>query len=193
MSPGKKETALPEITEQNPILIIAGTNRPGSYCLRVANRLQRHYRNLDVPHSLLSLQELPQSIFLPEAYAKKPKEFLPIQQRVLDAAGLHMVVPEYNGGFPGVLKLFIDHLKFPDSFEHKPVCFTGEANGMWGAFRPVEQIQMIFGYRNAYVFPHRVFIPRIQSQFDGDGNLSSSFDQLLHDQAMNFPGFVRKL
>lgn len=184
---------MPQITDEHPILVISGTNRPGSYCLRVAKRAAEHYAQLGVPHSLFSLLELPQSIFLPESYAKKPPEFAPIQRRILGAAGLHLIVPEYNGGFPGVLKLFIDHLKFPDSFEHKPVCFTGEANGMWGAFRPLEQIQMIFGYRNAYTFPHRVFIPHVQSQFDAEGRLAEAYDQRLREQAVKFPEFVRKL
>ena len=185
---------MPDITPATPILIVSGTNRPGSYCLRVAQLIQRHYREAGIPHELFSLLEVPQSLFLPESYAKKPPEFRAIQQRILDASGLHMIVPEYNGGFPGVLKLFIDHLKFPDSFEHKPVCFTGEANGMWGAFRPVEQIQMIFGYRNAYTFPHRVFIPRVQSQFDEAGNFTNAeIEGLLRDQAVNFAHFVRKL
>ena len=57
----------------------------------------------------------------------------PEQQRVLDAAGLHIITPEYNGSFPGVLKYFIDMLKFPESFVEKPVAFTGEAAGLWGA------------------------------------------------------------
>ncbi len=185
---------MPDLTPATPILIISGTNRPGSYCLRVARQIESHYREAGIPHALLSLLELPQSLFLPESYAKKPAEFAPIQKRVLDAAGLHIVVPEYNGGFPGVFKLFIDHLKFPDSFEHKCVCFTGEANGMWGAFRPVEQIQMIFGYRNAYIFPHRVFIPHIQSQFDKAGAFQNhEVDVLLRNQAVNFAGFVRRL
>jgi len=185
---------LPAITPATPILIVSGTNRPGSYCLRVARWISRHYAEAGIPHELFSLLDLPQSLFLPESYARKPPEFAAIQRRVLEAAGLHMVVPEYNGGFPGVLKLFIDHLKFPDSFEHKCVAFTGESDGMWGAFRPVEQIQMIFGYRNAYVFPHRVFIPHVQSQFDEAGNfLNHQTDVLLKSQAVNFAGFTSKL
>ena len=48
-------------------------------------------------------------------------------------------------------------LKFPESFEKRPVCFTGLGAGIWGALRPVEQLQAIFGYRNAYLFPERVF------------------------------------
>ena len=76
-----------------------------------------------------------------------------IQNRVLDAAGLHVVTPEYNGSFPGVLKYFIDMLKFPESFDRKPVAFLGEAAGTWGGLRSVEQLQMIFGYRNATSSP----------------------------------------
>ena len=33
--------------------------------------------------------------------------------------------------------------------------------GIWGALRPVEQLQAIFGYRNAYLYPERVFLPGI--------------------------------
>jgi len=58
---------------------------------------------------------------------------------VLMAAGLHVVLPEYNGSYPGVLKYFIDMLKFPESFENKPAAFVGVANGQWGALRAVEQ------------------------------------------------------
>lgn len=185
---------MPTIAPESPILIVAGTNRPGSYCLRVARRLEQHYADAGIPHSLLSLLELPQALFLPESYGSKPPEFVPIQRRVLDAAGLHIVVPEYNGGFPGVLKLFIDHLKFPDSFEAKPVCFTGESDGRFGALRPVEQIQQIFGYRNAFVFPRRVFIPDVQNQVTEDGTLTNAeIDRRLREQAKMFADFVRKL
>ena len=52
-------------------------------------------------------------------------------------------------------------LPFPESFEQRPVCFVGLAAGIWGALRPVEQLQAIFGYRNAYIFPERVFMPGI--------------------------------
>ncbi|HMZ51128.1 MAG TPA: NAD(P)H-dependent oxidoreductase, partial [Candidatus Sumerlaeota bacterium] len=77
----------------------------------------------------------------------------------------------YNGGMPGVLKYFIDMLKFPESFEHRCVAFTGEAAGIWGAIRPVEQLQMIFGYRNAYALPERVFIPNVNKVVNENGDI----------------------
>ena len=185
---------MPEISEASPVLLVSGTNRPGSYCLRVARRIEGFYREAGVPVSLFSLLDLPPSIFDPASYAAKPPEVLAVQRRVLDAAALHLVVPEYNGGFPGVLKVFIDHLKFPDSFEHKPVALTGESNGAWGALRPVEQLQQIFSYRNAHLFPTRVFIPRVQTAVADDGTIASEeLDARLRHQAVNFAAFVRKL
>ena len=177
-----------------PILIIAGTNRPNSYALRIAHQILAHYSAAGVEASILSLTELPREVFDGGAYAAKPPAMLEIQQRVLDALGLHIVTPEYNGSFPGVLKYFIDMLKFPESFEHKPVAFTGEAAGVWGALRSVEQLQMIFGYRNAHVYPNRVFIPGIGSRFTAEGQFNDAeIDARLSSQAQGFARFASRL
>jgi chromate reductase, NAD(P)H dehydrogenase (quinone) len=133
-------------------------------------------------------------VFDGSSYATKPPGMLAIQQRVLDAGGLHVVTPEYNGSFPGVLKYFIDMLKFPESFERKPVAFTGEAAGIWGALRSVEQLQMIFGYRNAHVYPERVFIPGITEKLGPDDSLLvPDIDQRLAKQAQGFAAFVQTI
>jgi NAD(P)H-dependent FMN reductase len=177
----------------SPIFIIAGTNRPNSRTLKLADILLGHYSTLGVSAEVYSLTELPMEIFSPAAYAVKPAEFIPIQQRVLSASGLHVVTPEYNGSFPGALKYFIDMLKFPESFQHKPVAFTG-CGGMFGALRPVEQLQHVFGYRNAYVYPDRVFVPSIARKFDEKGKLiDDAINQRLAVQADGFATFVGKL
>jgi NAD(P)H-dependent FMN reductase len=177
-----------------PILVISGTNRAASNAVKVARSLVEHYRAANVPAELFSLTELPCNVFHPDSYATKPPEMLAVQQRVLAAAGLHVVTPEYNGSFPGVLKYFIDLLKFPESFEHKPVAFVGEAAGAWGALRAVEQLQHIFGYRNAHVFPQRVFIPMVKEKFDAAGKLiDPELDARLAKQVQGFANFVRRL
>jgi NAD(P)H-dependent FMN reductase len=105
-----------------------------------------------------------------------------------------VVTPEYNGSFPGVLKLFIDMLSFPDSLENKPVAFTGLAAGMWGGLRPVEQLQMVFAYRNAHAFPQRVFIPGVHGVLDAEGGFNDGeLRQRLESQAEGFVTFVRQL
>jgi chromate reductase, NAD(P)H dehydrogenase (quinone) len=85
-------------------------------------------------------------------------------------------------------------LKFPESFERKPVCFTGVAAGIWGALRPIEQLQAIFGYRNAFIYPERVFLPQIHGLLDENSRLKNAelLDRL-RKQAAGFVDFVEKL
>ena len=110
------------------------------------------------------------------------------------ADGLHIVTPEYNGGMPGALKLFIDHLPFPQSFERRPVCFTGVAAGRWGALRPIEQLQGVFGYRNAYQLPDRVFITGAHRVLDESGWPNDDFlSKKLAAQIEHFVAFCQAL
>jgi len=174
--------------------LIAGTNRPGSNSRKVVAELETIYAGLKVPVRILDLAQLPPEIFSPVSYAEKPKSFQPFADAVLQSSGLHVVTPEYNGGIPGVLKYFIDMLKFPESFERRPVCFTGIAAGIWGALRPVEQLQAIFGYRNAHIFPERVFMPTVNNVLDANGRIKDAeLVGRLQKQAAGFVDFVEKL
>ena len=176
------------------ITLVVGTNRPGSNTRKVARHLLEIYAGLKVPLQVLDLAQLPPEIFSPTSYAEKPKSFAPFADAILRSAGLHLVTPEYNGSVPGILKYFIDMLKFPESFDKRPVCFTGLGAGIWGALRPVEQLQAIFGYRNAYVFPERVFLPRINELLDDAGRLKDpELLQRLKSQAEGFVDFVERL
>jgi len=176
------------------IALIIGTNRPGSNTRKVAAQLEEIYAGLKVPLHVLDLAKLPPEIFSPTSYTEKPKSFQPFADAILQSAGLHVVTPEYNGSVPGVLKYFIDMLKFPESFEQKPVCFTGLAAGVWGALRPVEQLQAIFGYRNAHIFPVRVFLPQINSLLDDSGKIKDAeLIGRLKSQAEGFAAFVEKI
>lgn len=153
------------------ITLIVGTNRPGSNTRKVAGHIEEIYAGLKVPLRVLDLAALPPEIFSPASYAEKPNAFQPFADAVLQAAGLVVVTPEYNGSMPGVLKYFIDMLKFPESFDRRPVCLVGLSAGTWGALRPVEQLQQIFNYRNAHIYPERVFLPSVRDLLDDAGRL----------------------
>jgi NAD(P)H-dependent FMN reductase len=174
--------------------MIVGTNRPGSNTRKVARHIEGIYRELGVPLEILDLAELPAEIFAATSYAQKPASFGRFSEVILRASGLVVVTPEYNGGLPGVLKYFIDMLKFPESFEKRPVCFVGLAAGMWGALRPVEQLQALFAYRNAYVYPERVFLPGINDLLTDQGVLNDpEILERLKAQATGFIDFVERL
>ena len=176
------------------ITLIVGTNRPQSNTRKVARHVEEIYADLKMPIHVLDLAQLPPEIFSPNSYAKKPKSFEPFAEAILRSDGLHVVSPEYNGSVPGVLKYFIDMLKFPESFIQRPVCFVGLSAGTWGALRPIEQLQAIFGYRNAYIFPERVFLPGIRELLDESGRLKDpELLKRLQTQAEGFVDFVERL
>ena len=176
------------------ITMVVGTNRPGSNTRKVASHIEEIYRDMNTPLKVLDLAQLPPEIFHLGSYAEKPKSFAPFADGVLQSTGLVVVTPEYNGSLPGALKYFIDMLKFPESFERRPVCFVGLAAGMWGALRPVEQLQAIFGYRNAYLFPERVFMPKINDLLDANGRIKDGeLIERLRAQQKGFVEFVGKL
>src|SRR5438477_9084519 len=152
------------------------------------------YRELGVQLTTLDLANLPPEIFNPNSYEETPASFAPFQKAVTDSHGLVVVTPEYNGSVPGIFKYFIDMLEFPVSFEHRPVCFVGVAKGMWGALRPVEQLQLIFGYRNGYIYPERVFMPHIDKLLDDNGRLKdASLVDRLRKQAAGYVEFVEHI
>ncbi len=174
------------------ITLLLGTNRPDATSRKIAHVIEAIYKDMGQDICFIDLGALPAEIFNPCAYAEKPESFKPFRNAVLEADGLHVVTPEYNGGFPGVLKYFIDMLPFPESLEARPAAFTGVAAGQFGALRPVEQLQQIFGYRNAYLYPKRVFIPAVHHAFNEDGEFTDAIlRERLVDQAKGFSEFVR--
>jgi chromate reductase len=177
------------------ISIIIGTNRAGALSHRLAHTLQEQYNGAGVDCQILDLADLPAEVLSATAYKEKPAAFVSkFVEPVLASDGLHVVVPEYNGSFPGVLKLFIDLLPFPEAFERRPTAFTGIAAGANGALRAVEQLQQVFGYRNAFNYPERVFISAAYKAWTEDGSFA---DEALLDrlrrQAIGFAAFIEAL
>jgi len=58
----------------------------------------------------------------------------------------------------------------------------------------VEQLQAIFGYRNAYVYPERVFLPQVYNLLDESGKIKDAeLLGRLKKQAEGFVTFTEKL
>lgn len=177
------------------IVIISGTNRAGNNSIKISRHVAGLYRGMGEAVELLDLQALPAEAFLPGVFAEKPESLTrAFTDKILAADGLVVVVPEYNGSFPGILKHFVDLLPFPESFNCRPVAFIGLAAGYHGAMRAVEQLQMVFAYRNAHLFNRRVFIPAVHKVLGDDGSIADvDLKGRLEDQATHFRKYVRSL
>ncbi|MGD8428063.1 MAG: NAD(P)H-dependent oxidoreductase [Balneolaceae bacterium] len=174
--------------------IISGTDRPNSNAYRISEYLQNRYEREGVSAEVVDLQDFPFEQVIGGKYGQDLPEVDAFIEQIIEADGLVIVCPEYNGGYPGILKLVIDYFPFPASLNKKPIALVGEATGAFGAMRAVEQLQQVVGYRYAHVFPERVFITRVHENFDEQEGVRNAFQQqLLESQIKNFPQFVQDL
>jgi len=176
------------------IVQLIATNRPGSNTAKVAAHVAEIYAAKGSPLHILDLHKLPPEIFAPGSYAEKPASFAPFQDALSKASGIVVVTPEYNGGFPGVFKYFIDMLKFPETFAGKPFAFVGLSAGGGGAVRPVEQFSTLVIYLRGIIYPGMVSIPAIHNHLDDKDRIKTSeYVERLEKQADGFIKFVEKI
>ena len=152
-------------------LIISGTNRPNSNTYKLAKYYQKTLAKKGMDAQLLSLADLPETLIFSDLYGKRSEAFQAIQDQITKAEKFLFVVPEYNGSFPGILKLFIDACKFPDSFQDKKAALVGLATGKYGNIRGIEHLTGICNYINLHVLPLKIHIPAIHTEFNEEGDL----------------------
>jgi chromate reductase len=175
------------------IVIIPGTNRAGSNSLKVAQQVAADYASLGCDVDLLELALTPEFL-APDAYKNPAPAVSALVQRFLAGDAAVFVIPEYNGSYPGVLKLFVDMLPDKVSFNQRPCAFIGIAAGQFQSLRAVEHFQGVAGYRNAHMFPNRVFIGGIGKLIGPDGRLGdSALVNRLRQQAEGFIAFAAAL
>lgn len=176
------------------IVLLIATNRPDSNTAKVASHVAEIYQAKGIPLRVVDLHHLPPEIFAPTSYAEKPASFAPFQEAISQASGIVVVTPEYNGGFPGVFKYFIDMLKFPESFTGKPFAFVGLSAGIGGAVRPVEQFSALVTYLRGILYPGSVNMPGINGHLDESGHVKTpELVERLEKQADGFVKFVKQL
>ena len=175
------------------IHILAGTNRPESRSLEVSKYIQNVYKKLGEEAEVMSLMDVGLEELKPQHYAgDKPAPIQKAVDTLLGSDGLVVVCPEYNGSMPGALKYFIDQWKYPESFEHRPVSFV-RLGGLFGGLRPVEHLQQVFGYRNAFIYPDRVFLMNVWNIFKDGAFTDPHVGELIEKQALGFSRFIKAL
>jgi NAD(P)H-dependent FMN reductase len=88
---------------------------------------------------------------------------------IIKADGLVIVTPEYNHGYPGILKSVLDLLL--KEYIHKAVAFVGVSSHAWGGTRVIEAcVPMVRELGLAVTFTDMYF-PNAASKFDDEGRL----------------------
>lgn len=112
--------------------------------------------------------ELPRDHYGTEIGEKFPEW----RNAIIKADGLVIVTPEYNHGYPGVLKSVLDLLL--KEYIHKAVSFVGVSAGPWGGTRVIEaMVPMVRELGLAATFSDLNF-PLAAGKFDENGSLLDS-------------------
>ena len=144
--------------------IIAGTNRRDSNSLKVGRTYQRILTKKGISSKISSLEDLDLN-YRSDSMVKFEKEFLIPSQKFI------VIVPEYNGSYPGVLKSLIDLSLIKDCWYGKKVLLTGVATGKGGNIRGMEHLTGSLNYLQVFVHPNRLPISSVHELMGEDGNI----------------------
>lgn len=165
------------------ITVISGTNRLNSRTRIIAEyceqKLKRHAQT-----QFLALDELPMDKFLQGMINRtKSDEVESLIEDKLKVANLILIVaPEYNGSFPGVLKLFIDIIStynYKTFLPGKKVGLIGVASGRAGNLRGMEHLTGILNYMGMHLYPDKLPISSIETLLDSNQQVSDTLAQTL--------------
>ncbi len=172
------------------ITLVSGTNRPNSRTSLLTNYYKNELEKKGVEVQTIYLQDLPANIIESDLYGKRSAEFEKIQELVTQSSKFIFIVPEYNGSFPGILKLFIDACRFPESFKYKKAALVGHSTGKYGNIRGIEHFTGVCNYIGLTVLPLRIHIPNIQNELNEANELykedTVKFTQQQMDDFINF-------
>jgi chromate reductase len=167
------------------VTIISATNRPGSSTLKLAQYYQTRLNEKGLEAGLFSLCQLPADIIESDLYGKRSAKFEPIQQIITNTKKFLFIIPEYNGSFPGVLKVFIDACSFPESFYEKKAALTGLSSGKYGNIRGIDHFTGVCHYMHLHIMPLKVHISEINKEFDENYNLFKKDTVKFTDEQMD--------
>lgn len=172
------------------IVVLSCTNRPDSNTLKVSRIYEKILKEKGIETRILDFCGLPHDIAFSETFGKRTKAYTSLIQEYVSSFGKFIfVVPEYNGSFPGILKIFLDSVP-PKEWANKDVCLVGVADGRAGNLRGMEHLTGILNYLKMHVYHNKLPISVINRMIDNGGNFNSRAQmQACIDQVEGFLEF----
>lgn len=171
--------------------VIIGTNRKNSISRKVGIYYQKLLQTQGEESMILDLADLPEDFAFSALYHNSGKNdsFNEFQAIVDTTTKFVFIVPEYNGSFPGVLKTFLDGLRYPDSFNHKKAALVGISSGVQGNSVGLGHLNDILSYMGTDVLGLRMKLGSIRSHFDGEEFTFEIYRNFLERQAKQLIAF----
>lgn len=148
------------------IPVILGTVRAGRQSEAAARVVLEEAKKRGHEAELIDLGQLN---IPPVTGGEPPKDVSVFAEKIKRADGVIIVSPEYNHGYPGVLKNAMDWLY--EEWNHKPIGICGVSAGPLGGARMVEQLRLVSIEFKMVPIREAVYFARAQTLFDENGAL----------------------
>lgn len=152
------------------ISVIVGTSREESKSSLIGKYYESRLKEIsDEEIMLYSLEDLKSPFLLdnkykPESQSDQLKE---VQDKYFIGADRWVIiVPEYNGGIPGVFKHMLDAMSIREygaTFGNKKVALVGVSAGKAGNLRGLDYLMNLLSYVKSNVFRNKLPISQIES------------------------------
>lgn len=158
--------------------IISGTDRKNSNTKKAALEYQRLLGDKGIAAKMLALDEV-DVLCNKQAFKEAEAEFLIPAEKII------ILMPEYNGSYPGVLKVMLDQSDIRKSWWHKKVLLTGISTGRAGNLRGMEHLTGSLLYLKMLVHHNRLPISVIDRLMDADGKFNDAGTLAAVDQQLD--------
>lgn len=160
------------------ITIISGSNRKDNLTFHFAKYAYDLMKvSTEMPVGFLDLASIDSLVALSQMYSadQQPEPVRQLQDDyILPASKFWFFVPEYNGSYPGMLKLIIDSVSvrlYQENFTGKKASITGVASGRAGNLRGMDHLADVLNHLGVYVHPNKPPISSIDKFLDNDNNI----------------------
>ena len=152
------------------VLVILGSVRQGRMSERVATFVMARLALVEgVDAELIDLRELNLPI-MEERLGRiepTPPNVALLGEKIVATDAIIIVTPEYNRGYPGVLKNAIDY--YFKEYKRKVVALVTVSDGGRGGVNAWAQLVTVFVRMGAIVLPPNVEVERVDKSFAEDG------------------------
>lgn len=147
------------------ITIISGTNRKNSNTHKVAKEYQRILGEKGIQAGLFSL-EGKDLLHYNDAFKKMEEEM------IIPTSHFIIISPEYNGSFPGILKMLFDTSRSHEIWYHKKALLTGVASGRAGNLRGMDHLADVLNFVKITVHPNKLPISMVNKLVSAEGKIT---------------------
>lgn len=166
------------------ITIISASNREGNLTSSFSGYCKEMINGVEQDCKYFNLSDLPDQVSLKSVYEYETSYFEKIALEFIHPADKFLfVIPEYNGSFPGILKLFIDAIH-PKYFYGKKAALIGVASGRAGNLRGMDHFSDILNHIQVHVLPQKLPISRMEEHLEMN-ELTNKETKTLIDKQIN--------